>query len=390
MKTKTCKIILLLLLSSLALVAKQYKHNLLEYANLTAIHNKVDILISDEINPNEFYFFTDKEYPTASLNLFKTMVESKDLLFSYHKGLYFIEKPKEIDLNATELNETKKLYSFNLESKSNNDIQNLLNLYDINNTYTTNNKVFFRTDKEKYKELNNALMEVDILPKQTRLKITVIETNLNKLKERGFEISGYLKTIDNIHTQYYLNLITMPYTNNQNIIKFAKKEYYGVIKYLNRNDFSQIKSSPILTAKNNTNVYFSSVQNIPYLKQSKEVKDNQTSNTNSYEYKDIGLKINIKPIILKEHVDIDLHLILEDLLSDDSLTPVTSKKEIRSSYLLKKGEILVLSGINKTTNYTDHFEIPLLSKIFLVGDLFKFDTKKQLDTTLALSIEALE
>lgn len=374
----------------LELTAKQYKHNLLEYANLTAIHNKVDILISDEINPNDFYFFTDKEYPTVSLNLFKTMVESKDLLFSYRKGLYFIEKPKVVDNNTTDQNITEKLFSIKLETKSGYDIQNLLNLYDINNTYTKNNKIFFLTNNEKYKEIENVISEVDELPKQIKLKITVIETNLNELKERGFEISGYVKTANSLYTQYYLNLITMPYNNTQNLIKFATRDYYGVVKYLNKNNFSQIRSSPILTAKNNTNVYFSSVQNIPYLKQSKEIKDNKTSNTNTYEYKDIGLKISIKPTILKEHIDIELHLILEDLLSDNSLTPVTSKKEIRSSYLLKKGEILVLSGINKTTNYTDHFEIPLLSKIFLVGDLFKFDTKKQLETTLALSIEALE
>ena len=50
------KIILSLALLALSLDAVQIRNNLLEFANVAANTNKTQILISGDINPNDFYF----------------------------------------------------------------------------------------------------------------------------------------------------------------------------------------------------------------------------------------------------------------------------------------------------------------------------------------------
>lgn len=68
----------------------------------------------------------------------------------------------------------------------------------------------------------------------------------------------------------------------------------------------------------------------------------------------------------------------------------TSKKELKSSYKLKKGELLVLSGINKETWPPDSsFGVPVLKDVFILGELFKFESKSKTSSVITITIEVL-
>ena len=113
-------------------------------------------------------------------------------------------------------------------------------------------------------------------------------------------------------------------------------------------------------AKSNKKSFFSVVENVPYLVNKSSYNSNGISSQNSYEYKDVGLKLSIKPVIFKDFIDLDLHLIYDNLVDGNSLTPITKKKELKSNYTLKRGEILVLSGINQESEITYKSGIPFL------------------------------
>ncbi|MDY4451904.1 MAG: hypothetical protein SPE37_07280, partial [Campylobacter sp.] len=90
----------LLIMTSLVLIlvlevsAIQVKSNLLEFANVAANTNKTQILISGDINPNDFYFFTDRASVNVTIPLFKKMVELQGLRFLKMDDFYFIDDPK--------------------------------------------------------------------------------------------------------------------------------------------------------------------------------------------------------------------------------------------------------------------------------------------------------
>ena len=105
-----------------------------------------------------------------------------------------------------------------------------------------------------------------------------------------------------------------------------------------------------------------------------------TSTQVRYDYKDVGLKINITPTILKNGVDFDLELTIEDILNQNNNTPTTSKKYIKSSYHLKYGELLVLGGINKETTFKASSGIPILKDIWLLKYIFSTTYDKSVNS----------
>ena len=82
-------------------------------------------------------------------------------------------------------------------------------------------------------------------------------------------------------------------------------------------------------------------------------------------------------------------MIYDNLVNDNSLTPITKKKELRSNYTLNKGDVLVLSGINQDVKFTYESGIPILKDIWLLKYLFSFEYTKEFTNVLTITIEAI-
>lgn len=375
------QILFLLVFLSSFLKAETIYTDLLNFAELTSKYNNIVIVTDETIDGSNYYFIYQKE-TKLSLSMFRKMLEAKGLYLYRKDNFYYVTDKKlpDYDLRRIELN------NYVIE-----DIEKIVNQFDINATYSnTSNSVFFRADDYIYDQIKQNIEYIDKPLEQVQFKLTITETNLKDIKEMGTKLQSLLKPFERGDFRFFINLITSPYNTNTNIIKSNDDGFFGVLNFLESNGITKIISSPFLTAKNHTEAYFSTVQNIPYLVSKTEISNAQKEKTDSYEYKDVGLKIRIKPIILKEHVDFDLHLILEDILSNNStLTPITSKKELKSSYSLKRGDVLVLSGINKTTTQKQRNGVPLLKDIFILKYLFSVEEEQELNTVLTLTIQVI-
>lgn len=373
------KKILLILICLISLYSSEIKLNLLDFANLASKNSNVDILISDDINVNDFYFYTSNA-SNIKISHFRKAIESKNLKLVLTDNFYYVFS------NSKELN--KKLRMLKLNNNSFDDIQKIINLTtDNNSTYiNSNNSIVFNSDDEKYNEIIEFSQLADIKAEQVSFKLTITETNINNIRNLGTQLNSLLKVVDRQDLNLFFNIITMPFSLETNVISSKKNNFYSVMSFLEENNFINIKQSPYLTAKNQTEVYFSSVENIPYLIQNQQIKDNRQSVQNSYDYKDVGLKIKIKPVILKDYVDLNLDLIFEDVL-ESSITPKISKKELKSSYLIKKGEVLVLSGINKEISYKKRNGIPFLKDVPIIKYLFSINQNYLSKSVITLTIE---
>ena len=382
------KKLILLVLICLHLSAAETKINLLDLANLASENSKVDILFSDKINPNDFYFYTPKA-TNISIEHFRKALNSKNLRLVYtDKNFYYVDF-------AFDDNSTKKLRSIDLKNNSFDDIKKIVDVKTesgINDNGNVaylkgNNSIVFNATDSEYKDIYEIAKKSDKRLDQVNFKLLITETNVNKVRDLGTDLNGFQNIITRQDFNYFVNLITMPFTAETNIITSKKSGFFGVLNMLEQNGITKISQSPFLVAKNGSEVYFSSVKNIPYLVQNDKYQYNGTSTSNSYQYKDIGLKIKIKPTVLNDYVDFDLDLTVEDLIDDNSLTPRTSKKELKSSYTLNRGEILVLSGINKENAYTKRNGIPLLKDIPLIKYLFSIEQDYKESSVITLSIQ---
>lgn len=382
-------ILILILFLAISLTAAETKLNLLDFANLVSENSKVDILLNDKIDPNEFYFYTSKQSNLNIEHLRKALV-SKGLRLVYtDKNFYYVDL-------AFDDNSTKQLRSIDLKNNSFDDIKKIIGVKtnDLNSDNNLNiaylkgsNSAIFEATDSEFEEISKIAEKSDKRLDQVNFKLVITETNTDKILDLGTELNGLQNVVTRQDFNYFINLITMPFTAQTNIINQKKNGFFGVLHFLSQNGITKISQSPFLVAKNGSEVYFSSVKNIPYLVQNDEYNYNGTSKSNSYQYKDIGLKIKIKPTILKDYVDFDLDLVIEDLVDDNSLTPKTSKKELKSSYVLNRGEVLVLSGINKEISYEKRNGIPLLKDIPILKYLFSINQNYKESSVITLSIE---
>lgn len=391
------KILIIAFLLALVLKAQIVKSNLLQFADLASVENKTQILISGSIVPDDYVFFTSSKNPKISLSLFKKMVELQGLKFLKLDDFYFIDNLTDNQKNAVN-NESlenpsinENLYYIKLFGNSFDELNSILSLYEKNATYISqDNSAVFKASEKQFSEIISYLPNFDTKDKeQVSFKITILETEINVLKERGTEINSLLELSGHKDFKLFFNMLTVPYTQSSNVIK-KSNEFYGVLQFLDKNDITKIKASPFLVAKNNTQVNFSSVKNLPFLSNTSTYTQSAVQTQNTYEYRDVGLKLTLKPVVVGDMIDVDLNLIYENLLSTgDSLTPKTSKKELKSNYRLKKGEIIVLSGINQSTSIEVKKGIPILKDIPILQYIFSTKNKELSESILSISIEVL-
>ncbi|MDA3056773.1 MULTISPECIES: type II secretion system protein GspD [unclassified Campylobacter] len=379
------KKVFLIITFCMALInAKEIEVNLLDFANLASENSKTDILLSDEIEPNNYYFYTSKN-SDIKIGHFRKAIESKGLKLILTDDFYYVVPKNDENVTFTD----KKLRYLPLENNSFNDISGIISArIDTNTTYiSSTNSAVFMADDEEYSEILEFSKMADKKLEQVNFKLTILETNTNDYRDLGTHINSLGDLVTHSDLNYFINLITMPFTAETNIITNKKKGFYGVLSLLEQNGVTTIKQSPFLVAKSGKEVYFSSVENIPYLRNTSSYSNNGTTTQTTYDYKDVGLKIKIRPVVLENMVDFDLDLVVEDIVDNTTLTPRTSKKELKSNYSLKRGEILVLSGINKNVEYSKRNGIPLLKDIPILKYLFSIEQDYKSTNIITLTIE---
>ena len=279
-----------------------------------------------------------------------------------------------------------------MQGNSFTELNAMLNQYDKNATYIAqDNAAVIKATEKQYSEILSYLPNFDNkIVEQIRFKITILETDLSDLRKRGTEVNSLLKAVDSKDFRFFFNMITVPYIENSNVITQAA-DFYGVLNFLDQNSITKIKSSPFVVAKSNSEVFFSSVRTIPFLKNTSTFNQYSTQTQNTYDYKDVGLTLKLRPVVVGSNIDVDLDLTFENLLANsDKLTPSTSKKQLKSSYRLKRGEIIVLSGINQDIETKGRTGIPLLKDIWLLKYLFSTETTDLSNSILTITIEIVD
>lgn len=336
------------------------------------VNNQLSIFVSDDLNKNSY------------LKILAEILNENNLTIKSFNNFYLITKVKKED-KLTEI-EKKELRTIQLNNIDFEYIKPLFTVYkDIEFNFLDSSKlIVLKSTLEDYTLINSLISNIDTLPNQLKLKITILDTNLNKIKEYGTELTQNINL--NPNSNFFFNLLAFPFTVNSTVNTTQRDNFNSYIKLLNQNKITELVASPTLTLMDHKKVEFNLVKNIPYLSGSTTVEDSNTKTTNSYTYKDIGLKITITPKIFDDNIYLDLNLVNESIL-DNSNTPTISKSNITQSFRMTKNKLFVLTGINQTQKYNDLSSTPLLGDIPFLGWLFKSDSKDFTSTNLTIVLE---
>jgi general secretion pathway protein D len=378
MLRKLLPLILILFFSDLFSSAIDLK--LKDFVIIVSDQNKVNILVDEDLSNDISFFITDKFLKSKIyLEAFERILNKKGLALVKFKDFYYIKKIKQ-NLEIVKIKHLQKevIKEF------------FANLDNVKYTYFSNtNTIIFKANPDKSQKIKSLLKVIDVAPRQLKLKMTILETNINDVKTRQVEISNYVQSVGDKSFTYFLNLISLPLSVSNSINSNSKSGFYSAVKYLDENGYTKVESSPYFNIIDDKLIKFSAVDNIPFLKGSKSVDSANSIDSTEYDYKDVGLQIELVPDIREEYINIDLDMKIENVLSS-SLTPTTSKKSLKNSFRLKDGELLVLTGINKQSILKNKYSIPFLRDIFYIGEIFKFTTNSKNNTVLTIAIEVIK
>lgn len=379
------KIILILLaLKSLIFSSDIY---LKDFVNVISTSLNITIVIDNEVNNQLSIFVADDLKKDSYLKILAEILNENELTIKSFNNFYLITKLKKDEEIVKDM-ELKILRTIKLNNIDFDYIKDIFTVQkDIEFTYIKTSKlIIINSIESDFKKIFEIVSNIDNSPNQLKLKITILDTNLNKIKEYGSEITQNINL--NPSSNFFFNLLAYPFSVNSQVNTTDKSNFNSFIKLLNQNKITELVASPTLTLLDSKEVVFNVVKNIPYLSGSTTVDDTNTKTTNSYTYKDIGLKISITPKIFDDNVFLDLDLTTESIL-DNTTTPTTSKSFINQSFTMTKNKLFVLTGINQTQKYNDLQTTPFLSDIPVLGWFFKTDEDEYTNSNLTIVFELI-
>lgn len=269
----------------------------------------------------------------------------------------------------------------------------------------TNAIIFYATEKE-YQELLPMIQKLDAPQKQVLISAIIAETQLSNSLDAGIawqaisnpgiiaSFRGGLDETGLIQSLSGGNFVagaigseSIELEINGTTMKVPK--LYGVIKALETKGNFNLLSTPRVVTHDHKTAKLSASKNYPFATGTKY--DTNNNPIISYEYKDIGLKLEVTPHVGQNNqVRLELDLKLADLVewisqgngASETQVPVTSERSINNIITLNNGETIVIGGlIDENTTETIR-QVPVLSKIPLIGGLFKDKSKTKTSRTL--------
>jgi general secretion pathway protein D len=145
-----------------------------------------------------------------------------------------------------------------------------------------------------------------------------------------------------------------------------------------------ILSTPQIMTLDNEEAEINVGSNVPYITQQQSSTTSTTVSYNTYDYKDVGVILNITPHINEENfIRLKISLQSTKLTSAaTSTTPTTLKRTAKTTTVIKNNETVVIGGLVGDSTESDTYKVPLLGDIPILGWLFKTHSTSRGKTNL--------
>ena len=132
---------------------------------------------------------------------------------------------------------------------------------------------------------------------------------------------------------------------------------------------------------------------VPVFTSSSDSTDSDSSTTMTVEYKEVGVKLEVLPRINdfdKETITLvikpSVSTISQWVESGNNKAPQISERSAETTVRVKNGETILIGGLLKNEEIKSIKQIPFLSKIPILGELFKSRSTEKKDTEVVIAI----
>jgi len=372
--------ILLILNSSLLNAFDMVGTTFIEYVRYVSNTNNINIIIDENIKSDFHIIIPDKVGSKDLLKTLKSVLSKNKLYLKKYGSVYYIDKIED----GEEYYHSVKL-KYILPDK----IIPIIKQHNKKVTISKSKKtIIFYCLENEAKKIKKLIELLDQPTKSKNIKITLLSFKDKDLSEFGLNMD--VESINNLNTIQYKSLISGLVSSQSLLFNLPNFNLDLYISDLKTKSLVDLKFSPVLSLFDNEITNFDIVQNIPYLSDDRSIDGTNDIQSNNYTYKDVGSSISIDKVAITDdaiyfHIKMTYAVIL-----DKSLTPTTAKRTIDNYIKLKNGESVLIAGIKTDEIRTVHREIPLLSSIPVLGDVFKWDSNTKSNDTFAVFISNVD
>lgn len=234
---------------------------------------------------------------------------------------------------------------------------------------------FFVVDEREYK--------APIPQNHSNIELTmkVIEINNDLMNQKGFE--AFLKSNTSLS-------LTSTDFKSFKFDKLFSLEYDGLLNALETNNYVKIMGEPYVVVANGKKTVLN-VGDTTSVKTSALSQDStlSTSVRSTYVQKDLGLTIEVTPVIQQDGIIFLNTKLTHEVLKKQNTDGLidTTKKSINSDFYLKDGGSIAIGGLTLTQDVKSISKIPLLGDLPILDYFFAYENVKTIRNTLTIFIQ---
>jgi len=239
-----------------------------------------------------------------------------------------------------------------------------------------NNIIVYAT-KSQYSNIEKMLRELDTLPKQVLIEVTIAEITLRDSMQFGLEwflrknASNYGLT---------LNALGAGSAGIAGTLVATSGNIGAAFNALKTNKYVNTLSNPKLLVLNNHSATINIGNQVPIVSSQATASDISVEGSGApsvlqnIQYRNTGIGLNVKPTINAEgYLTLDISQSVSNAQKNDTSdisSPLIFNREITTNVILKSGETVMLGGLISEDKSKDDTKIPILGELPVLKHLF--------------------
>lgn len=271
------------------------------------------------------------------------------------------------------------------------------------------NRLLVRSNQEDWIHLSKIIAQLDQRQLQVAIEVMIVEITIDRKRQWGIQWqTKNPRTIQGQMTGFFgskavISPTTTPTPNSNsllaNLIQLAKipdagttlltlgkESVYAILGLLDSNTQTRLIANPFIVA---TNKFTSSVEISEERRAQTEqiIGSSQAAGNESVEAK---LKVTITPQINNHGtINLDINVLIEQFTNPipsgtDPSNANKSTREVQTNANVADKEVIALGGLIKKKKTTSKTKIPILSRIPIIGNLFKNESHEDSESTLVI------
>ncbi|MBN1297002.1 hypothetical protein JXA80_09490, partial [bacterium] len=256
---------------------------------------------------------------------------------------------------------------------------------------TRTNSIVIRSEAKQMSLIRDVISALDIRESEVLVDVEIIEVSRNRIEDLGMDLGddpvvgvSIRGPIRASGTPGNLTINQLQSVNRGQVFMTLPSLYLNLLK---RDGETRTLAQPRLRILNRTTARLHIGEQVPIKKTSSLFRDTSEEQS-SYDYRNIGIVMNLTPRILSEtELSLDLKLEVSSILqtSDDG-HPTIGTREVETTLRLRDGEVEMIAGLLKDEERTGTTRIPLLGDIPVLGRLFASEQDDVNQTDIIISL----